>query len=470
MKKILIAIFGFALLVSVPAAPASAWTAAYGANYEYSWTADQSDTQLKLSYHYAGIPQVKTKVYAWLGEKQGGAWINRNNLLLTISQSSSPVTKDFNWTIDFSALNLKKGSTYFYQLWNGTTDSATPLSIGAEFTPGAPDPNTVPTNNQNPDQPNNPTNPSAQAGKPIFALVSVKAPAQIATIRGILYADGADIQNGRLVMKIGPSVVALTSQTKVAYSGLISSSGNGTPVTVASDPLDNAVQIYYYKFTETTTGTDVASGSFRLNQPDEQLASSQGPDGNTYYGPGGKPDATLSPDGNSINAPSTVNGACGKGANVESSFAPNNPCAAGTASAIENADGTWKWTCKGKGGGSDATCTAPVAKDDARGINFLQNPLAPGLDTFPEIFAAIMNNIVFPIAIPFLVIMFVYAGFSFVIAKRKGSTDGYETAKKRLMYTVIGAAIILSATLVANALAGTISDLFGGGDTTTTAQ
>lgn len=133
-----------------------------------------------------------------------------------------------------------------------------------------------------------------------------------------------------------------------------------------------------------------------------------------------------------------------------------NLCAAGTTSSFVGT-GPWTWSCVGAYGGKTVNCSAEVATDEDLGNNFLKNPLAPGLDTFPEIFAAIMNNIVLPIAIPFLAIMLIYSGFLFV--KARGNPEELKTAKGAFQYTLIGGTIILGALVFANALQATVSQL-----------
>lgn len=133
MKKIFLAI-----LVASLAAAGNA-----SAAYTFTSSIDQSQTRVTVRYHYSGVPSRAMKVYSWLGDKQTGAWIDRSNLLITIPQSSGSVTKDFNVTYDYQALGLGQGKMYGYQLWDGTTDSANPLSVEGQFTVPVP---YVPTN------------------------------------------------------------------------------------------------------------------------------------------------------------------------------------------------------------------------------------------------------------------------------------------------------------------------------------
>lgn len=85
----------------------------------------------------------------------------------------------------------------------------------------------------------------------------------------------------------------------------------------------------------------------------------------------------------------------------------------------------------------------------------LQNPLA-GVDTIPQFIAKIID-IVVKIATPILVLFFIYTGFLFI--KAQGSEEGLKHAKDTLLYGVIGAAIILGAWVLAEAIQGTIEQL-----------
>jgi hypothetical protein len=90
--------------------------------------------------------------------------------------------------------------------------------------------------------------------------------------------------------------------------------------------------------------------------------------------------------------------------------------------------------------------------------NYLQNPFK-NLDTFPKIIKAVVNNIILPVAVPFIAIMIIYSGFLFVIAKKDGKVYSIERAKNTLKNTLIGAGLILGAFVIANALQATLNAL-----------
>ncbi len=459
----------------------------------FSATTSQTPTSFTVKYHYVGIPTETMKLYSWLGVANSSTWIDRSNLLITIPAKSTQVTQDFSATYDFNALGLTgNGTKYVYYLSTGTTDNDTLLAGPGYFTVGtaptpefdfspsgqvagtAPgtyqetftlkskktltdpvtlsleivkqsDPTTIviseppfPISGSGTASPGTDDLPPGEytanlimdkvnVGKADFTLVTafdafnldishIFAPDTSVTIDGVITANrGVDVPDGHLVLKVGKNP-SLLDTAETAFSGTIPITG--VPFKVTIDSLDPSIQTqYYYKFTETTTGTDLKTGSFVLNTPGDQ-AENQGPH---IAGPATPTDATTSSDATTASSDTTTT----------------------------------------------STDTTPSASDPK---SYLANPLNPALNTFPKILAAVMNNIVLPIMIPFISIMLIYCGFLFVVARKKGSTDGYAAAKKTLMYTIIGAALVLGATVVSNALQGTLNDILGpsGSSTTTT--
>ena len=139
-----------------------------------------------------------------------------------------------------------------------------------------------------------------------------------------------------------------------------------------------------------------------------------------------------------------------------------------------SAGNPWTWTCDGiNGGPSSPTCTATIASSGAgagagsgadagtatsAAGNFLVNPFK-SLDSFPKIIAAVINNIILPIAVPFIAVMLIYCGILFVLARKEGGIVSLQRAKTTLIYTLIGAALVLGAFVVANAIQGTLNNL-----------
>lgn len=88
------------------------------------------------------------------------------------------------------------------------------------------------------------------------------------------------------------------------------------------------------------------------------------------------------------------------------------------------------------------------------GRNKLENPLK--FDTISDFLNAILG-VVISIATPIVVLALVYSGFLFVSAQ--GNSDKLVTARKTIMWTLIGAAIVLGAFVLLSAIQGTVDQL-----------
>jgi hypothetical protein len=88
------------------------------------------------------------------------------------------------------------------------------------------------------------------------------------------------------------------------------------------------------------------------------------------------------------------------------------------------------------------------------GTALLPNPIK--VDSLKE-FIALLLSLVVQIGIPLLIVAFVYVGFLFVQAQ--GNPGKRDLAKKALLNTVIGAAIVLGAGVISEALQLTIDKL-----------
>ncbi len=86
----------------------------------------------------------------------------------------------------------------------------------------------------------------------------------------------------------------------------------------------------------------------------------------------------------------------------------------------------------------------------------LKNPLAGTASTVPEVIRAFMNAVM-KVAIPFIVVFFIWAGLRFILAQ--GNKDKIAEAKKMFWYTIIGSLLILGAWGITNAIVGTINSL-----------
>jgi hypothetical protein len=94
--------------------------------------------------------------------------------------------------------------------------------------------------------------------------------------------------------------------------------------------------------------------------------------------------------------------------------------------------------------------------DGSLQLNFsISNPI-PGVDTLPQFIEKLLD-IVMTVGIPVVAIFIIYAGFLFV--KARGNEKDLQTAKDALLYALIGAAILLGAYVIAQAIQGTIEAL-----------
>lgn len=86
----------------------------------------------------------------------------------------------------------------------------------------------------------------------------------------------------------------------------------------------------------------------------------------------------------------------------------------------------------------------------------LKNPFKGG-DTIQAFFKTIIRDIVFPIGGVIAVLAFIWSGFLFV--KAQGNDAKLTEAKKALLYTAIGTAILLGAWVIMEVITGTINQL-----------
>jgi hypothetical protein len=85
------------------------------------------------------------------------------------------------------------------------------------------------------------------------------------------------------------------------------------------------------------------------------------------------------------------------------------------------------------------------------------NPL--GDRSLQQVFANILQFIA-TVAVPIVVFMIVYAGFKLVMAQ--GNSEELKSAKKMIMYVIIGGLIILGANILANVVRNTVNNISGG--------
>ena len=134
--------------------------------------------------------------------------------------------------------------------------------------------------------------------------------------------------------------------------------------------------------------------------------------------------------------------------------------------------GTWSCDASGKvklvldpvatGGQSGGTVTATngqpggtqvtSSQDDFPLMIKLKNPLK--VNTIQEAIKLFMDAVV-KIAIPFIVVFFIWSGISFILAQ--GKPEAITKAKNMFWYTVIGTLLILGAWTITDAIVGTIN-------------
>lgn len=87
----------------------------------------------------------------------------------------------------------------------------------------------------------------------------------------------------------------------------------------------------------------------------------------------------------------------------------------------------------------------------------IENPLGKGnLETIPDFIKALVD-IVLVVGIPIVALAIIYTGFLFVSAQ--GNSEKLTKAKKALVYTLIGAALLLGAFVIAGAIGSTIAEI-----------
>ncbi|MBK5215553.1 MAG: hypothetical protein JJE53_01955 [Candidatus Pacebacteria bacterium] len=172
-----------------------------------------------------------------------------------------------------------------------------------------------------------------------------------------------------------------------------------------------------------------------------------------------------------------VDGVCGSANGQTFSTKPTtNLCSTGTNQTVFDIGNGWRWQCVGEdqsadkiilcnatkldpNTGSDGSSSAVSDGSSANAPNIntkIDNPLGSGIDSIPKLIEAIIN-IVLMIGIPIIVLAIIYTGFLFV--KAQGNPEQITKAKSALLYTLIGAALLLGAFVIANAIGKTVEEI-----------
>ncbi len=89
-------------------------------------------------------------------------------------------------------------------------------------------------------------------------------------------------------------------------------------------------------------------------------------------------------------------------------------------------------------------------------INMINNPLGPGVSTINEFIKVLLEGVL-KIGLPLVALAIIYCGFLFVMAR--GSAEKITKAKDTLLYTLIGAAILLGSWAIAQLIVETVTSL-----------
>ena len=97
-----------------------------------------------------------------------------------------------------------------------------------------------------------------------------------------------------------------------------------------------------------------------------------------------------------------------------------------------------------------------VADGPVGGSVGIDNPLK-GINSIQSFVEVVLNNIVLPIGSVVVVLFIIYTGFLFVTAR--GNPEKIESAKRTLLWVVIGTAILLGSVVISAAITGTLCEI-----------
>lgn len=109
--------------------------------------------------------------------------------------------------------------------------------------------------------------------------------------------------------------------------------------------------------------------------------------------------------------------------------------------------------------GTTGPGTTTGNNDEETGLTIntkINNPLGDKITDIPSFIEALVN-IVLIVGIPIVALAIIYTGFLFVTAQ--GNSEKITKAKKALVYTLIGAALLLGAFVIAQAIGATVDDI-----------
>jgi len=107
----------------------------------------------------------------------------------------------------------------------------------------------------------------------------------------------------------------------------------------------------------------------------------------------------------------------------------------------------------GTDGSPRGTDYSPRVEERPTGLN---NPLREDVSSIPDLFNIILD-IVMIFAIPIIVFFIIYAGFLYVTAR--GNVDTVQKAHRAILYSLLGAVIILGAKALMVIISGTVDSI-----------
>lgn len=110
------------------------------------------------------------------------------------------------------------------------------------------------------------------------------------------------------------------------------------------------------------------------------------------------------------------------------------------------------------GGNGDTIGGGNGTTEQTQQFKGLDNPV-PNITTIPQLIEKLLN-IVLTIGIPIVAFFLIFTGFRFVAAR--GNEEALTNAKRALLYTIIGAVILLGCWVLAQAIAGTVETIRNG--------
>lgn len=130
-----------------------------------------------------------------------------------------------------------------------------------------------------------------------------------------------------------------------------------------------------------------------------------------------------------------------------------------SSSALVQACGGPNDPCVPVAGTPDPTAGTPDPSAGTPGVTInsgIKNPLGPGFTDLKSFIEGVLNFFLL-IGIPIITLAIIYSGFLFVTAQ--GNSEKLKKAKQTLIYTLVGAALLLGCFVITHAIQGTVDQL-----------